>query len=265
MRGSLKGIILIGGSGSRLQPVTYFVNKHFLPVGGRPMFFFPLTNLLLAGCSHITFVGDAYDLSRVDEYFSVNPLVGIQLDYRSQDSPAGIVDGLLIGGEPSFGESVWLALGDNIFSAEGLSHTLQSSCTDNAHIYSVKRKNWEAFGVLQYRGKKPVSVIEKPESFVSDDSVIGLYRFPSDWFEKAEQVKKSVRGELEITTLINHYFAEDRVQVHSFGRCATWVDAGTFEGLYNANTVTRLVELSGFELGDPWIAADAFARFNEES
>lgn len=242
---SWSGLILAGGTGSRLTPLTQVVNKHLLPVFDKPMIYYPLTTLMLAGIREMTIVTGPDTLGHFQSLLGHGSQWGIKLDYQVQDRPDGIVGALSSAAADLRGKNVAVILGDNIFFGAGLAHTLETSIAQNrgASIFVYEVANPSAFGVvtLDHAGRA-VSLEEKPHSPNSRLAVTGLYLYAADVFEMAERIRPSRRNEREITDLNRLYLEQDRLKVRNFGRGVAWLDGGTPEDLYEAGQFVKVVQ-----------------------
>lgn len=250
----MKAIILVGGQGQRLSPTTEMVNKHLMPVGGKPMFYYSLANAILAGCTDICFVGDSRTLDKINRHLG-RTLMNTVLNFSfvTQVGFGGIVDALECAAEIYGGHDILLCLGDNVFIAESLASKLQSLAGFNGGCaYSVLRHDASQVGVLARDPLgNPLQVVEKPVAHVGHDVVVGLYKFPPDWSVVSRLVRPSSRGEREITSMLNIYLERGEMRIESFGRAAIWADCGTLDGLESAEAALRAVRLSGFDVGMP--------------
>lgn len=242
---SWKGLILAGGTGSRLTPLTRAVNKHLLPVFDKPMIYYPLTTLMLGGIREAVIVTTSDSVDQFLALLGDGTQWGMKLNYCAQDRPAGIVDGLRVAAGDLKNHNVAMILGDNIFFGAGLAQTLTNAIADNegATIFGYEVANPNAFGVVTLDGNGRASAIEeKPANPRSRVAVTGLYLYSADVFDMAARVRPSARDELEITDLNRLYLEEDRLRVHSFSRGVAWIDGGTPADLYEAGQFVKVIQ-----------------------
>jgi len=245
-----KGILLAGGLGTRFRPITYSVNKHFLPIYKKPMFFYPLSVLMLSGVQEISIVSDSKSLKQFKKIISTLNLK-IKFNYVAQNKPGGIVDGILKCKKIIKNNDFMLILGDNFFYAQSLSDQLYQLMSKKNCIVSVKNKNPDQFGVIQYKNKKIHKIIEKPKKFISNDIVVGLYSYENRVIKICEKLKPSKRGELEITDLNNELIKQNSLEVVELGRGSVWLDAGSPDDLLSTSEFVRIIEdRSGFEIAN---------------
>ena len=244
----MKGIILAGGSGTRLYPITKGVSKQLVPIYDKPMIYYPLSVLMLAGITEVLIISTHKDLPRFEELLGNGSDIGMKFEYVLQPSPDGLAQAFILGKEFIGSDDVCLVLGDNIFYGHGLTELLASSvknATDdkNATVFGYYVKDPERYGVAEFNTEgKVTSLEEKPKEPKSHYAVVGLYFYPNDVIEKAKQVKPSHRGELEITTLNQDYLNEDRLKVKLMGRGYAWLDTGTHESLLEASQFIQTIE-----------------------
>ncbi len=243
----MKGIILAGGSGTRLYPLTLVTSKQLLPVYDKPMIYYPLSVLMLSGIKDILIISTPSDLPRFEELLGDGSRFGINLSYKVQPSPDGLAQAFILGKEFIGDDPCAMILGDNIFYGDGLTKHLGNSvkrAEDGvATIYGYYVKDPERFGVVEFdKDNKVISIEEKPSDPKSNYAVTGLYFYPKGVAYKAEQVKPSPRGELEITTLNNMYLSSGNVHVTLLGRGYSWLDTGTMESLNEASNFVKMVE-----------------------
>ena len=241
----MKGIVLSGGSGTRLYPLTISVSKQLLPVYNKPLIYYPISVLMLAGIRDILIVTTPHDEAIFRKLFGTGKQFGISVSYAVQPKPEGIAQSFLIAEEFIGDDNISLILGDNIFYGHGFSCLLNNATArkEGATIFGYRVKDPNRFGVIEFdENKRAVSIEEKPEIPKSDYAVTGLYFYDNKVVEYAKSLKPSARGELEITDLNNIYLKEAELNVEIFGRGFAWLDSGTFDSLIQAGQYIKTIE-----------------------
>ena len=275
----MKGIILAGGSGTRLYPLTMVTSKQLLPVYDKPMVYYPLSTLMLAGIKDILIISTPSDLPNFERLLGSGEEFGINLSYKVQPSPDGLAQAFILGREFIGDDACAMVLGDNIFYGNGFGKILRTAkenaeTNSRATVFGYYVSDPERFGVVEFNDKgQAISIEEKPAQPKSSYAVTGLYFYPSGVSDKANQVKPSARGELEITTLNEMYLQDGILDVQLLGRGFAWLDTGTMDSLVDATEFVRMVQnRQGIEISAPeeiafingWIDRDRLMRSAEK-
>ncbi|MDY3090041.1 MAG: glucose-1-phosphate thymidylyltransferase RfbA [Porphyromonas sp.] len=271
----MRGIILAGGSGTRLYPITKGVSKQLLPIYDKPMIYYPLSTLMLAGIREILIISTPQDLPHFERLLGDGQDLGLRLSYAEQPSPDGLAQAFIIGRDFIGSESVCMVLGDNIFYGMGFSGMLQRSVEraeleGRATIFGYRVPDPERYGVAETNAEgEVISLEEKPAQPKSDNAVVGLYFYPNDVVDLVTEVRPSARGELEITTLNEMYMQRGRLSLEQLGRGFAWLDTGTHDSLAQASTYVEVVEkrqglkvacLEEIAFAKGWISAEDIRR-----
>ncbi len=262
----MHGVILAGGTGTRLGPVTRAVNKHLIPVYDKPMIYYPLTTLLLAGVTDLTFLSNSKSIAGFQDLLGDGTQWGIHITYVTQDEPTGIAGGLKIAVEESDGTLPTLAiLGDNIFHGFGLGRQIaELNFSDKCQIWTQNVKDPESFGIAQTSPTgELIKIVEKPEDYIGNNAITGLYYFPPGLKSMLDNLEKSPRGEYEITEVLSRYLAMGLIQANKLNRGVYWLDAGTIENLVEVSQFVRAIQSrQGQLIGSPDEAAYRVGRIS---
>ena len=271
----MKGIVLAGGSGTRLYPITKGISKQLIPIFDKPMVYYPISVLMLAGICDILIISTPQDLPGFKRLLGDGSDYGVSFSYAEQPSPDGLAQAFIIGEDFIGNDCVCLVLGDNIFHGNGLSRMLQQSVTDaeengKATVFGYRVNDPERYGVVEYDAEgNCVSIEEKPEHPKSNYAVVGLYFYPNKVVEVAKNIRPSARGELEITSVNQQFLADGELKVQTLGRGFAWLDTGTHDSLSEASTFIEVIEkrtglkvacLEGIALEQGWIGPDRLRK-----
>ncbi len=241
----MKGIILAGGSGSRLYPITQVISKHLIPIYDKPMIYYPFSVLMLAGIREILIISTPEHINLYKKMLGNGSEVGLKFIYKIQTEPRGLADAFIVGEEFINGEKVAFILGDNVFFGQGFTPLLNkaSSLKEGAVIFGYYVNNPKEFGVVEFDKKgQIISLEEKPNTPKSNYAIPGLYFFDEEVVDIAKNLKSSPRGELEITDLLNVYLKKEKLRVQLLGRGFAWLDTGTYDGLLEASNFVGTIQ-----------------------
>lgn len=240
----MKGIILAGGSGTRLYPITYAISKQIMPIYDKPMIYYPLSVLMMAGIREILIISTPQDLPNFQKLFGTGEHMGLSISYAEQPKPEGLAQAFTIGADFIGNDSVSLILGDNIFYASGLSKKLQAcNNPEGGIVFAYHVSDPERYGVVEFdKNNNVLSIEEKPKQPKSNYAVPGLYFYDNSVINIARDLKPGVRGEYEITDINKHYLQENKLKVVVFDRGTAWLDTGTFASLMQAGQFVQVIE-----------------------
>ena len=275
----MKGIILAGGSGTRLYPITKAVSKQILPLYDKPMIYYPLSVLMLAGIREVLIISTPRDIKLFEELFGDGSWLGMHFEYAVQEKPRGLADAFIVGKDFIGSDDVALVLGDNIFYGQSFTGTLKNAAEKiknekGAVIFGYYVKDPTAYGVVEFDGSGNVlGIEEKPSKPKSNYAVPGLYFYDNSVVKIAESVKPSVRGEIEITSVNNEYLKQKKLKVELLGRGMAWLDTGTYDGLLEASNFIATIEkrqgmyvscIEEIAYRNGWISKDSLLKMAAE-
>lgn len=275
----MKGIVLAGGSGTRLYPITKAVSKQILPLYDKPMIYYPLSVLMLSGIREVLIISTPRDIKVFEELFGDGSWLGMRFEYAVQEKPRGLADAFIVGKEFIGNDDVALVLGDNIFYGQSFTNTLKKASekikTENgAVIFGYYVKDPTAYGVVEFdKSGKVLGIEEKPKFPKSNYAVPGLYFYDNSVVQIAQNVKPSARGEIEITSVNNEYLSQEKLKVELLGRGMAWLDTGTYDGLLEASNFIATIEkrqgmyvscIEEIAFNNGWISKDELLKMASE-
>lgn len=242
----MKGIVLAGGEGSRLYPLTLSISKQLLPIYDKPMIYYPMSVLMLAGIKDILIISNNENIKNFENLFKNGTHLGIKVNYKVQPKPEGIAQALVLAKDFIKNDPVCLILGDNIFYGSDLVKKLKlgiKNIKKHASLFAYQVSNPSSYGVIKYNNKNiPAKIIEKPKNFIGNYAITGIYFYPRGVSEIAQKIKKSKRGEYEITSVNNYYLKTKKIEIIKLGRGFAWLDTGTHENLSDASSFIYTIE-----------------------